>query len=187
MSKTSKFAAAFGFAPAVAGEDPEKKDDKDAKAKKADKPERKDGESDEDYAKRCDEADKEKEAAAKKAAESEGEKEKEAKAAGHAAGVTAERARWAAVLSSPQASGRGVTACTLLETTDMSADALCATLATVPEMKAATIGLAARMAAAEIPKPSPGGAEEAAPGSAKANANAIVAAAAKARGETVRA
>lgn len=184
MSKTSKFAVAFGFAAAARAIEGEDKDKKDAKAK----PARMEGESDDDYAKRCEEEEKKKEAKAEGGKEGEGDekkKDEETKAAARREGVMAERERWTAVLSNPVAADRGVTACTLLETTDMDAKAICATLASVPAMKAAATPLAARMDAANLPKPSASAAEPAAPGTPAGNAALIVAAAAKARGEKV--
>lgn len=59
-----------------------------------------------------------------------GEEEEEQEEA--QAGRQQERARWATVLSSPQAAGRVETACTLLATTDLSAEQVIGTLKAVP-------------------------------------------------------
>lgn len=189
MTKTSKFAAAFGFS-AEAETDDDKKEKEKAKAK----PARMDGETDEAYAKRCEEAEKnDKEAAGKKAEGKEDEEKKDdevkaqARAEGFAQGQLAERGRWATVLSASEAAGRGINACVMLETTDMSAAAICSVLTTItiPDAKTAApgAGLYARMAAADLPKPTPGAEPAAVTGELNGVAAAIVAAAAKARGE----
>lgn len=185
-ASSSRFAAAFGF-PDAHAEDPKDKD-KDAK-----KPARLDGESDEDYSKRCEEEEKKtaedgKEGKPEGAAEDDDEDEKKkdeakkAAAAGRAEGVKAERDRWTAVLSAPEAKNRGLVAASLLADTDMEASALITVLKATPEAKSG--GLYARMAAAAVvPTPSPSAVEGAAPGSAAATAKQIANAAAKARGE----
>lgn len=94
-----------------------------------------------------------------------------------------ERARWAAVMSSKVAAGRIPLACSLLTDTDMNAEKICAALAASPTESRQ--GLAARMAA--IPRPdvgasAPVGAPD--PTTPKGRAAAMMAAYAKARGES---
>lgn len=189
-AQTSKFAAAFGFSQLVEADD---KDPDGKKAKRIEERKKKEGESDDEHAKRCAAMDEEEAKAAaesdeKKDGKKDDEKEAKARAAGFSAGVSAERARWSTVLASKQAEGRGITACSLLDTTDASAESVCATLLTIPQMAAAQPpGLAARMAAvaATIPAPAAGGATAPAAGSSAEMAAQIVAAANKARGEKV--
>lgn len=165
MSAVSRFAAAFGFKPAAANN---KEDDEQKSARRAKARERKDGESDEDYAKRCAEEDekdkaeddKEKKDATNPAAAAPVAGEAAAVTTARAEGVVAERKRWETVLSDPRAADRGISACHMLAGTDMDATVILSTLATLPAQAGAqeseADGLARRMEAARRANPAPG-------------------------------
>lgn len=189
--KVSAFAAAMTVAAkpdAAEGSD----DGEDDERKK------KDGESDEDYAKRMKALDdKEKpEAGADPAEPDAGEAaDEEKKAAARAEGITAERTRWATVLKSEQAAGKGATACEMLASTDLPASNIITVLSTVtaPSISAPAHGLVARMAANKVDAPSPaaaaagGGAQADENGRVTVTAQDIMSAAGAARGEQPRA
>lgn len=178
--ESSRFALLFN-ADAKGGKKAKEHDD-DEERDEAGKLVKKDGESDDDYAKRCE--DDEEASAEEETDDPDAEKEDEDKdkeAAAYARGVQAERARWDAVLTSEAAIGRGPLACSFLADTDLTAPQLIKAIALAPAGKGATGGLAARMAAARIPAPSPGN-EEPAASSPNATVQAILAARAKADG-----
>jgi len=166
MSKMSRFAGLFGFsasaAATAAASTPRAEDGDDDERK------RKEGESDEDYEARMKalDEDKDKQTAAAED-EDDADKEKDggkdaaaaitaARLAGVAEGTKLERARWDAVLSAPEAVGRGAAACTLLADNDFDAATITKTLATLPK-ESGRASLASRIAAepaVDLPKPS---------------------------------
>lgn len=156
--------AAVAAAPLAASL--ESNDDDDDK----DKPTRKDGESDDDYAKRC----KEMKAKAKAKADSdkdEAEDDKQKDDDKAKAAASAERARCAAIVAHGVACGAVRQACTYAFDTDMDADVAVATLdSTAVDRVAATPAapsLADRMAMAAIANvgPDAGGGDLPEPGS----------------------
>lgn len=195
MSKTSlasKFAGLMNGTAFLAG----KKTGKaaDGEDTDAEKPTKREGETDEEFEKRLKEwedsqDDGESAEGPKDTSDDDQDKEekmKKAKADGIAEGTQAEKARWSAVLSSPAAIGRVVAACTFLDNSDMSAEAITKALAAMPaEGPAARSTTRDRMAEEKIPAPSVGGGKEAGgdPDPAKAFAASVTAAAEKARGK----
>lgn len=183
----SPFAASFGL------EAPKETDDEKKSRRAADRA-KKDGESDEDYAKRCAELDdKEKAEDDKEKKEAEDPEkdpdlaadDEEKEAAAFAAGFTAGGQRWQDVLTAKEAKGKGLIACHLLSSTDMSAkDITTALVAMQPDAQANSVkGLAARMAAENPEPPKPGDAPGQSTKSGMITPEAIMQAAAAARGE----
>jgi hypothetical protein len=130
MSKISRFASLVGFGATKADD---KDDEKPEAGKKADKPTQDEGESDEDFQKRLKKWEDENPDGKKKGEgpkdtsdddQDDGEKLKAARAEGVAAGIATERARWSAVLASPEAAGKAVNACDFLGDTDLEASAI---------------------------------------------------------------
>lgn len=202
MSGFSRFASAFGLAPKAApvvAEDPKKDETKEERdARRAKERARKADESDEDYAKRCAELDDKEKAEDENREQEEkdkgkktGEKDEEEKCRiARSEGVKAERARWAATLSDPRAKNRGVYACQMLDTTDMSSEHVLGMVATFPEQAnvgaTEAEGLAQRMEAVRTANPAPTPSSAAggpAVGTPEHTASLIANAAAVARGE----
>lgn len=168
MSKISRFAGLMGHL--LTGTSAEA-------AKAAEKPCQKDGESDDDFAKRMkawedDQEDEDEELAetpmkdttddspeqpddkAKKALK---DATDAARAEGLAAGVKAEKARWADTLASDAAKGKPISAISLLADSDMTAAALQKTLAALPVENARTTLAQRNPNGTPAPAPAPAG------------------------------
>lgn len=210
MNKLTKLAGVLPFAHLLGIKaesdtpDDEKKKEDEAKradwAKKAesdDDRKQKDDESDEDYAKRMEkmddeEDDEEKDKAKSKAESDEGEEEARADDQDGSDGeeAKAERSRCAKIMAHGIKQGNAAQAGVFAFNTRMSVNAAVAALSAGASMTTAKqAGLASRMAAVTVAKIGPDAPQAHDPSDpnakAKATADAIIAAAAKARGEKV--
>ena len=183
LAGVARFAHLLGINPRAS--EPENGDD--------DAPERLDGESDEDYAKRCEE---EKAKKAKKAEEdknSEGDGPDDTGEAGDddrkdKASRKSERARCAAIFGSKAAAARPDMAAHLAFETDMSAEDSIKMLGAIAAGQPKPNGLSSRMASVAVPVVGANGGPGApdvttAAGASAVAANAIIAAARRASGE----
>ncbi len=194
-AKPSPFAAAMTVTPRAEKKDGEDDDDRSpkedesdedfAKRMKADKDcpdadKQKEGESDEDYAKRMRKA--EDEAEEEEVAEP---TDDEKKAAAFRDGFQACNTRWETVLKSPEAAGKGALACELLAGTKLTAkrviSALGAMSAGAPD--GGKGGLSKRMSENAVVAPAPSAPAKATNDKGVITAEAVMAAAKKARGE----